>query len=102
MCVCVGAWCLMLRCKQSLQSTQLHCTWVTRSGSAMSSRQMLQLRHPSPPATPIQSVYSAVHTRGGFRGVATPISPPPEPFRGWRRHPLGIKKKQKRYDIYPR
>ena len=28
--------------------------------------------------------------RGGFRGVARPISPPSERFRGWRRHPLTI------------
>ena len=28
--------------------------------------------------------------RGGFRGVARPISPPSERFRGWRRHPLKI------------
>ena len=40
------------RSLHSLQSTAVQWMWDTRSESAMSSRQMLQLRHPSPaPAT---------------------------------------------------
>ena len=35
-------------------------------------------------------VHFIVVCRGGFRRVARPHSPPPERFRGWRRHPPTI------------
>ena len=50
---------------------------------------------------PHQNHFGVGWHRGGFRGVATPISPPPEQFRAF----LSISghfKKQKRYDIYAR